>query len=101
MIKAIIFAVKANRDQTEGKGPMYTVARFSNKEEAIQLQISKDFARDYGVQGTPYAASDVEEEEIKVYDSFAEYSLEKREDIRKRALAKLTQEEKRVLGLSD
>lgn len=83
------YRASKNADQTEGRGPMVTIAIFTNRADAIQAASGK------GVMGV--GNGDVEQ--INIYDSFHEYEMAVSEKVRERAMAKLTFEEKKALGL--
>lgn len=84
-----VWAAKKNADLTEGRGPMVIIALFSDEVSA------RSAARGWGVMGV----GDGEVTPMFVYNTYREYVEEKDNEIRNRALAKLSEEEKRTLGL--
>ena len=95
--------VTANSDTCEGRGPCFdTPFAFYSEAEALKFAQSKYYANKYGVMGTPGSKYDIREVKtrIKIFRTCDE-ALEEVSDeaVRTRALAKLTSEEIRVLGL--
>jgi len=98
------YQVMKNLDRTEGRGPMIPAdIGFTNQTSALAFVTSDYYAKEYGVQGTPGSEYDVKERTYFIYDSFDEWDQHSpdRVDERKRenALAKLTVEERSLLGL--
>jgi len=96
-----ITTIYTNSDNTEGKGHSVEVAHFTHHRDAVQVCKDERFYRKYGVMGTPldprYA---VKNRTIHVYESAQEYWDQHDEyKRRQRALDKLTDDDKRVLGL--
>lgn len=87
----ILYAAMKCSDLTEGRGPMITIGTFWNKYDAAEA------ARGWGVMGV----GDGEVREIKVYDSWTEFKKLELEDVRQKALSKLTDEERMVLGIKN
>lgn len=89
----ILYQVWYNEDGTEGRGRMIPLnAAFSSKPSAEKA------AKNRG----PMGASDGEIRLLAVYDSHEEYvKYHDIESVRQRALNKLSEEEKKVLGLYD
>ena len=87
----IVYAAMKCSDLTEGRGPMITIGTFWNKYDAAEA------ARGWGVMGV----GDGEVREIKVYDSWTEFKKLELEDVRQKALSKLTDEERMVLGIKN
>jgi len=85
-----IYAALRNADDIEGRGPMVAIGYFIRKEDAVHA------AKGRGVMGV----GDGEVEEIKVFETRTEWDALSEDGLRKSALAKLTYEEKRVLGLT-
>lgn len=94
-----IFEVFANSDSTEGRGRTICIGIFTNRENAEAR------ARGQGVMGTN---ADVKSSTAKVVHFSGEIyllgrnvekSFDPTEELRQRALSKLTPEEKKVLGL--
>lgn len=94
------FEVIGHTDTTEGRGPMKVVARFSNKDEAVKYVKSKAYAR-WCVMGYQNArdTDNVREATITILDSVDELGLMEAEELKARALAKLTAAERQILGL--
>ena len=94
-----IFAVYRNSDMTEGRGPMIIDSLWSDLQEAkkyIDIQP--------GIQGRMAKWSTMKHgdwyiEELKVYNTSDQKNKEDNEIIRVRALNKLTDKERKVLGL--
>jgi hypothetical protein len=84
-----IYEATKNSDQTEGRGQTVRIAAFSKVNDARRA------AKGQGVMG--YGDGDVQS--LEVYDSFEEYEGVNKKTLRKRALAKLTPEEKEALEL--
>ena len=85
-----ILVVKKNADMTEGSGPMMPVAYFTEFDDALQCKNKIP-----GIMGT---RSGIEIEEIIVFDNFNDWNHGRLDKIKKRALEKLTVEERKVLG---
>lgn len=95
------FEVMGNTDTTEGRGPMKVVARFSNREAAIEYVRSKAYSRwcVMGVQNFKYDQSNIYEKRMTIMDTVDEIDISENEEIRQAALSKLSDKEKQVLGL--
>lgn len=98
------FGIYYNGDRTEGKGPLlFTGIGFVIYEDALMFVQSPIYANEWGVMGTLGSKYDVKETSITVYSSFQEGvdNIGKHLDSQKkiRALAKLTKEERDLLGL--
>lgn len=87
-----VFGAWRNSDLTEGKGYDILIGYFLKQEDAQRA------AHKAGVMG---ADGTVKQEQLRVvvFENFGEYENERKADARKRALAKLTQEERILLGL--
>lgn len=89
----IAYVVMRNSDQTEGKGPMYLLddAVFIDSNDASQVQRTRK--KNSGVW--------IEDEirEVLIFDNFREYREYLDGKVRAKALAKLSDEEKKVLGV--
>ena len=96
------FTVLRNTDQTEGRGSMVDVYYTENEELARKIVNHPIFYGKYGVQGSPPYENgkyDVILRHFSLLDSMEEFfKFEKNEKILK-ALSKLTDEEKEILGL--
>jgi len=88
------YEVITNSDLTEGRGRSVHVAYTTNDFTAKQI------AKGKGVMGTDAEVRAINKT-IRVYETHSEYLGSKQEEIRKKALAKLTKEEKILLGLTD
>lgn len=94
------FEVLGHTDTTEGRGPMKVVARFSNKEAALLYVKSKRYA-EWCVMGclSSYDVNNIKETTIIIMESVEEIDEAINMDRKARALAKLSDEEKKLLGL--
>lgn len=95
------FEVLGNTDTTEGRSPMKVVARFSTREAAVTYVKSPKYAK-WCVMG--YLSTDDEKYNIKeatltILDSIEDLEAAETEQIKVRALTKLTKEERDALGL--
>lgn len=104
MKRTTFFAVMANVDQTEGRGPMrFTGIGFEHKADALSFVRSQDYAKRWGVMGTPGSDYCVEEMSVSIYANFEEGKLllgeQFKEERRLAALRKLNDEDRKVLGL--
>jgi hypothetical protein len=89
-----------NSDSVEGRGYAKVAARFVNKEDAVAVCEDPRFWKEHGVMGTRMDPKyDVREVCGPLFESAAAYWTYDEEGIRQAALAKLTDDEKRVLGL--
>ncbi|MDD5151803.1 MAG: hypothetical protein PHC28_15210 [Flavobacterium sp.] len=85
-----IYAATKNTDMIEGRGEQRAFAYFRYEEDAY-LAVKGKGTGGYG---------DGIVEEIQLYDSFSEYEEAiYKKTIREQALSKLSEEEKRILGL--
>ena len=87
----VIFVAERNQDSTEGRGPMVPIAYFEKRADA---QIA---AKGQGVMG----AGNGEVNEVMVFASIAEWHEGEDDKLRKSALSKLTDAEKRALGIKE
>lgn len=94
------FEVFGNTDTTEGRGPMKIVARFSNENEAIKYVKSPAYKR-WCVMGyqSNYDLNNIHKSVIIILDSLDEFEVYTKEDLRRKALNKLSKEEQEALGL--
>lgn len=94
------FDVLYNSDRTEGKGPTVSTGfGFEDEGEARKFVQSEIYAKAYGVMGTKGSKYDVKRETIIIYESISEFLAEAKRDLRQSALDKLSEEEKKALGL--
>lgn len=94
------FEVMGNTDTTEGRGPMKVVARFSDKGEATKFVKSKVYSK-WCVMGyqSESDVNNIREATLTIMDTVEEFSQAETEELKAKALAKLTAEERRILGL--
>lgn len=97
-----LYVLHKNSDQTEGRGHSIPVGYFKNREDAVIVNDDARFYKEHGVMGTQCDARyNVQELKMHVYESADEWFDQYDENtIRDRAMAKLTHQEKEVLGLS-
>ncbi len=89
LMSYIVYLAQRNSDLTEGRGRSVNIAAFSSKADATRA------ARGWGVMGV----GDGDVKTLEVFSTFDEYGNEQDEKVRRQALAKLTPEEQRSLGL--
>ena len=87
------YHVIGNTDSNEGRGSNYIITRCSNIEAANFI------ANGRGVMGTKATVSGPHKERIVIFDEVKEFWEEENLLARENALAKLTEEEKKLLGL--
>lgn len=92
--KMVIYEVYENSDLTEGKGSHVVVGRFTHR--PIAEHVLKTKAR--GVFGSTQGKG-IKEVEVCTATDLEQYKRSLQEDVRKRALSKLTAEEILALGL--
>jgi subtilase family serine protease len=95
------YSVMGHSDTTEGRGPLIVAARFSNEMSAIKFYQSNEYLRwcVMGYRGNVSPSIYVREDSITIFDSYDECQAEKIELEKKKALDKLTDREKKLLGL--
>lgn len=100
MKKIECFEVLGHTDTTEGRGPMKVIARFST-ETAANKYIESSAYKKWCVMGhlSTYDKNNIKRTTIIILDSVDELSELENEEFKARALAKLTQQERKVLGL--
>lgn len=86
-----IYLARRNTDLTEGRGTMKVEGAFFCEATARHCMEMLP-----GIMGTTQGRDVME---MRVFDSFAEWSGEREEGLRKQAMAKLSAEERRALGL--
>lgn len=91
--------LEVNMDLTEGRGPMKPFAYFSDRRDAEKLNNDPKFYKNHGVQGTPYGDYNIKEVTIIVNDSIEEFWKGADEALKQSALKKLSEAERKVLGL--
>ncbi len=95
-----VYTIYKNSDQTEGRGHSIPVVRFDNKFEAERLACDSEFYGRHGVMGCNNLSIGIET--FDVYESYEEYqTIHGEAELKRIALSKLTQEDRRVLGLLD
>lgn len=104
MERQTVHEVTYNADGVEGRGPTKVLARFDNRQAAEDVVRDPRYAR-WCVMGVHQPEHDVKyairQETITVYRTAAEF-WDGNEKARKReALAKLSAEDRRVLGLDN
>jgi hypothetical protein len=95
-----VWVITANADKNEGRGQQVDVAFFENKSAAIKTKNDSRFYKEHGVQGQRLPDSDVQYRVLRIYSSVEEYFKNDAEQKKQRALNKLTEEERQLLGLS-
>ncbi len=89
-----------NSDQTEGRGPDVVHARFTDKSAAIAVCNDERFWKKFGVMGTRLDPKyHVREVVAPLFESAPDYFAYDVEEVKRKALAKLTDAEKKALGL--
>lgn len=96
------FEVYGHTDTTEGRAPMKVVARFKHRKDAEEYVKSKGYAKwcVMGHQNLKYDMSNIREATMVILDSIDELKDMELEELKNRALAKLTHAEKQALGLA-
>jgi hypothetical protein len=95
------FEVMGNTDTIVGRGPKKVVARFKTREAAVAY-VKSEFYAQWCVQEIKMWERDcrnIIETTIKILDSMDELNEVRKTLLKESALAKLTKEEKEVLGL--
>jgi len=89
-----------NSDGVEGRGPDVVAARFVRRDDAVAVCEDKRFWGKHGVMGTKIDPKyHVREVVVPLFDSVPDYWNYDVEEVKKKALAKLTDAEKKALGL--
>jgi len=89
-----------NTDGVEGRGADKVHARFVNNVDAIAVCNDQRYWGKYGVMGTRYdPKNQVREVCAPLFESVADFWNYDEDEVKKRALAKLTDAEKKALGL--
>jgi hypothetical protein len=96
------FDVLGHTDTNDGSGPMTVVARFRNRDTALEYIRTREYIDKWSVQGQPvcsiYEDSLVVQYDLIIYDSVEELVQHNKEELRQRALLKLTTQERNALG---
>lgn len=87
-----VWLAQQNSDLIEGRGSMVTKAAFTRMEDAERAAQMLD-----GVMGVGHGS--VAHAPLKVYESLDEWEGDRNSEVRARALAKLTDAEKKALGI--
>lgn len=97
------YIIYKNLDRTEGRGPCVpTNIIFTKEEDAEHFIKTEYFAEMYGVQGCPGDLSNIVKGTVYQYtslDDFFEHNQSLEEIEKEKALKKLTDREKKLLGL--
>ncbi len=94
----------SNTDLTAGRGAKIVVGRFSNKEAATYAYQDNRFSK-YCVMGyhdpirNPNPGYNMEHEFLVIHDTAESFWHNSEDEIRKRAIAKLSPEELKALGI--
>lgn len=83
-----IYVASKNMDSTEGRGPMVPVGYFTKLHDA-RLAV-----RGLGVMGV----GDGDVDEVILHETFGEYQMDINEKLRRTALSKLSEAERKALG---
>jgi hypothetical protein len=103
-MKREVWEVNRNSDLTEGRGHAVTLGLFPNRDEALKVVNDPRYSR-WSVMGvhTPGAKENeynIRSTTLTVYDTAEEFwAIHDENEKRKRELAKLDAEERRLLGL--
>lgn len=89
-----VYAARRNSDMIEGRGYPVIVALFEKESDAVEVAKGREFA----VMGV-LLGHKPDVVPIRLYESAEEYKQEFQDAARKRALAKLTEDERRILGV--
>ncbi len=105
MKKLEYWEITQNADSTEGRGPsVATGFAATSKKVAPEIVKSPEYGKRFGVMGTKGNEYDVRECVVLVVDSFQEFCdalpISVQEKARLRALSKLNDEDRKVLGLT-
>jgi hypothetical protein len=93
-----VFNVRGNTDTTEGRGNSIVLARANSEQLAQRIANTESFYGEHGVMGGPNLS--VQEESVKVFETYEDFLIENNNSKVNAALRKLTKEEKKLLGLS-
>ena len=94
-----VYLTYRNSDLTEGRGPMVADACFSTRAVAASYIDALPGVMGRRQKWSQEEYGDWEIREIEVHDSIAELGKSRKAEIKKKALAKLGEEEKKALGL--
>jgi hypothetical protein len=89
----IAYVAMGNSDTVEGRGPMKPLAAFWNK--TLAAKVSANEGGCMGQKQEPHV------NEMPVFDDEADREEYKSGEAKRKALAKLTPQEKHILGLTD
>ena len=94
------YELLANTDRTEGRGGTEVVGRFVHYSDALSVNNDPRFYKEYGVMGSKSDPKyNIRKANIVIFDSNEDFFNMKKEYLKERALAKLTAEERNLLGL--
>ena len=97
------FDVLGHTDTNDGTGPMTVVARFRSRDAALDYIRTPEYCGMWSVQGIPvnklYENYLVVPSNLVIYDSVEELLQHNKEDLKQRALKKLSLQEREALGL--
>lgn len=96
----LLFAIKHNIDQTEGRGPFRELYYTRNQEITKKIISLPAFYKKYGVQGQPEGDHLIASTQIKILDSVEDFLIVERDKETLDALDKLTPRQRELLGLS-
>lgn len=93
--------VLGHTNTTDGMGPMKVLARFSSKEQAELYVKSKPYAKHcvQGHQDWKYDKDNIKQASLVILDNADEIVEMRRQELRNKAIAKLSDEEREALGL--
>ena len=96
-----LFATTRNTDQTEGRGANVPTGYFRDRRIAEAVVMDKRYAQFciMGVQTNSDIKDMIDSKPINIYDSVEDFFNNLDGKVRERAIAKLSMEERRVLGL--
>ncbi len=102
MITIEYFVIMAEKDQCEGRGGLEeTSIYFLNYQDALEFTKRKEM-QEFTVMGHVRAEGHkelIKEKTTIIFDNLNEYTEQYKNKLKQQALAKLTLEEKRILGL--
>ena len=97
-----VFDVLGHTDTNDGSGPMTVVARFRNRDTALEYVRTREYIDKWAVQGHPvrssYEGALVVQTDLIIYDSVEELVQHNKEELRQHVLKKLTAQEREALG---
>lgn len=104
MTRIKLYVLMADHDTTEGRGPMYELGYFRTYEDALKVRNDPRYAR-WCVMGVHRPVKEgtyeIREKVYLINESADEFWGNDEASRREKALAKLTVEERKLLGLKD